>query len=647
MPKVLVANRGEIAIRILRAAIELEWDTVAIYTEGDPSHAAFSDEIVKLNGVQDYMDPNVIVQMALKTGCTHIHPGYGFLSENPILATETLKSSLTFIGPSPGTLRIASDKLLSRELATSLGVPVAPGRQINSATDVKDFAQTVGYPIMIKALDGGGGRGIRLVDLDENLDEAYKRCLGESPSRRVFVEKALLGRGWKHVEVQVIGDGSGAVNHLWERECSVQRRFQKIIEIAPSHVPRSAVQPLLDASLKLASQLKYRGLGTFEYLVNIETLEWVFLEINPRVQVEHTVTEEIVNIDLVRAQLLLSVPGATLSSLGLQNPLPIPNSHVIQLRLTAEDPTLGFRLSHGTLHASEISWPAGRGVRVDTWLTSGPHGDSKGEWIVGTDFDSLLAKVIVSGNSFEEATQKGIRALMETKVGGAVRTNVELLVGVLKHLAWGGGNVDTLWLERNLEDTLATGKRALLSGGRKSSQFSVKAGPPSSPGGVMLQPGSTFQLTLSPQKVSSEQQKKYTFTFTTIAHNALPVKLSGTLQSSISAEPFSFSLAQTSSVGFSSSSLELADPNNPSHVASPLTGKIVELHSHLCGAQDSGGGRVIRRGETLVVISVMKMENVIVSPYDAAVDRTGKGVEIGALLSEGALICVLSRTSKL
>lgn len=224
--KVLVANRGEIAIRVLRAARELGWSTVSVYTAGDASHTGYADEAVRLESVTDYMDASTIVAIAQRNHCSHVHPGYGFLSESPALceALANCAPTVTFIGPAQETLRIASDKMLSRDMATSLNVNVSPGTRVSSATDVLAFARDAGYPVMIKALDGGGGRGIRVVSKEEELEEAFKRCLGESPSKQVFAEKALVGSGWKHVEVQIIGDGTGSVNHFWERECSVQRR---------------------------------------------------------------------------------------------------------------------------------------------------------------------------------------------------------------------------------------------------------------------------------------------------------------------------------------------------------------------------------------------------------------------------------------
>ncbi|RXW22219.1 hypothetical protein EST38_g3634 [Candolleomyces aberdarensis] len=673
--KVLVANRGEIAIRILRSARELGWSTVAVYLSNDASHAGYADEAVKLESVGDFMNVEVIAATASRAKCTHVHPGYGFLSENPELSQALSKCApaITFVGPSPDTLRIASDKMLSRELATALKVNIAPGRRVSSSQDVLAFGQQVGYPVMIKALDGGGGRGIRVVSRAEEVDEAFKRCLGESPSKQVFVEKALTGPGWKHIEVQVIGDGTGGVNHLWERECSVQRRFQKIVETAPSRLPRSGVQPLINASLSLAVKLLYKGLGTFEFLVNSRTGEWVFLEINPRVQVEHTVTEEVVDLDLVRAQLLLFTPNVSLQTLSLDQPLPPPTDFAVQLRLTAEDPSKNFQLSPGTIRAADLTWPAGRGVRIDTWLSSNGHGPA--EWTVGTEFDSLLAKFVVRGRSFEEVTQKARRVVREfnlinTNPGSgsgmsAVRTNAAVLAGVLEHPDWLAGDIDTLWLERNAAMILdlgntAVGKRVAPRGlefapAGNSSSTGPAAGGGGGGGGAtitLLQPGSLFTLTLSPPD-QKELETKHTLTLSSIGRNTFPEILSGVLQTTLSPSTpqLAFKLEQSTSaaVGSGGGEFELADPNDARHVGVPLTGKVVEVHSALLFLQKAGSSNStkdrerlrVRKGEALVVLSVMKMENSVVAPFDGFVERPGKGVKVGAVVGEGTLACVL------
>ncbi|KAF8645585.1 hypothetical protein AX16_007719 [Volvariella volvacea WC 439] len=693
MPKILVANRGEIAIRILRTATELGWSTVAIYTTEDFSHATFADEAVKLESPADYMNADKIADVCRRTRCTHVHPGYGFLSESPALALalSKLPGRPVFIGPDVEVLQVASDKVRSRELARSLGIAVCPGERVHSLADVRDFARQHGFPVMIKALDGGGGRGIRLVRAEPDIEEAFTRCQGESPSRQLFVEKALVGPAWKHIEVQIVGDGTGQVNHFWERECSVQRRYQKIVEFAPSRLPRVIIQPLLSTSIGMASRLRYRGLGTFEYLANAQTGEWVFLEINPRVQVEHTITEEIMGVDLIRLQLLLFGQSATLASLDISAPSAFPTTHAIQLRLTAEDPANNFKLTPGTVEARNLVWPCGPGIRVDSWIASGPSVEPPlTNWTVGTDFDSLLAKIIVRGRTFAEASHRAERALKEIRLGGGLKTNIEVLAGVIAHSQWYSGAISTSWLEQNLEEILALGRTTLKT---MPSALGLKipkqvdaghAAKSHISGNATLQPGTLFHLTLSPvgssasspvstrtgtttPSVLSAANQKHTLTLTSIAHNNFPEQLSGVLQSSFSNTPYTFSLLQssTSAAGIQAALFELADPNDPCQIASPLTGKIVEIHPALVEASGSGGGgtshshsatgpkgsvstatysaRRVKKGETLVVLTAMKMENAVVAPHDGFVSRIGKGVKPGVVLGEGMLVCGLEQ----
>ncbi|KAF8872417.1 hypothetical protein BD779DRAFT_1613814 [Infundibulicybe gibba] len=489
------------------------------------------------------MGVGVISEIAKRLHCTHLHPGYGFLSELPSLAAALSQISICFVGPTVETLRIASDKMLSR-LASSLGTR------------------------------WWRGTGIRTVADESAVADAYKRCLRESPSQRLFVEKALIGPSWKHIEVQIVGDGSGAVTHLWERECSVQRRFQKII--APSRLPQDMVQPLLHASLRLAQSLKYKGLGTFEFLLDTHTREWFFLEINPRVQVEHTVTEEVMGIDLVRVQLLLSLPGSTLSSVQLPAVPHPPMGAAIQLRITADEPP-GFQLSTGVIQARDITWPSGPGIRIDTWLLGLPS------FLVGAEFDSLLAKIIVRGRDFEESTQRAKRALSELAIRGEVKTNHSRTIMPLQDI-------------------------------------STTPQPSNSPAGVLMRPGTAFHLTLSPK--GSTSASKHILTLDSIGRNAFPNELSGTLQTTLSPTPLDFHITQSTSALMSASSFELADRNNPSHIASPLTGKVVELHPALLAA-----------GEAIIVFSIMKMETVVTAP--------GDGIKLG-LWWEGVLICIYS-----
>lgn len=371
------------------------------------------------------------------------------------------------------------------------------------------------------------------------------------------------------------------------------------------------------------------------------------------------------NIDLVQIQLGLSNPSATLKSLGLGPGLSPtttpPNGHAIQLRLTAEDPSNSFRLSVGCIRPEDVNWPGGRGIRVDTWLAYGGGGDvgeiEEIEWEVGTEFDSLLGKIIVHGATFEEATYRAIRALREFRLSGSgsggVKTNVGVLAGVVGHRDWMEGSVDTSWLERNVGDVIELGGKVLMERERKRgvrigrrlrgtrSKGSLNPGTTT----TTIQPGAIFHLTLgSPDTtdLSGTSSTKHTMTLSSIAHNTFPEHLSGTLQTTLSTTPLSFSLSQSSSAGVSSStSFDLADLNDPNHIASPLTGKIVELHPALSAGAVGGAAVKIKQGDTLVVLSVMKMENVITAPRDGVVSRVGRGVNVGVVIGEGMLLAVV------
>lgn len=354
--------------------------------------------------------------------------------------------------------------------------------------------------------------------------------------------------------------------------------------------------------------------------------------------------EEITNVDLVRAQLLLSLPGTLLSSV-LQHPIvQFPVAYAIQLRLNAENPTDAFRPSTGTIRASQLSWPGGRGVRVDTWLTSARVSFEEPVWNIGSDFDSLLAKIIVRGRTFEEATQRAKRALRETRIQSDIKTNLDVLAGVVGHKDWVEGTIDTLWLERSVQDVLQVGRTVLEQRSflpQTSQNLGSSSGAGSafvSPGTVLLQPGTSFQLELINPTSNDQFSAKHILTIPSIAHNAFPRHLSGTLQTSLFSSPLQFSLTQSSSLA--SSSFEFADPHNAEHIASPFNGKIVELHPALQDAALAVGAAV-RAGDALVVISAMKMESVIAAPRSGTVKKIGKGIQGGAIVGEGVLICVL------
>ncbi|MET7698257.1 carboxyl transferase domain-containing protein [Streptomyces sp. NPDC005485] len=417
---VLVANRGEIAVRVLRAASEAGLRTVAVYAEDDDAHARRADEAVPL---KDYLDADAVLDVARATGCAFLHPGYGFLSENAAFARSCGAAGITFVGPSPEVLDLFGDKSRARTLAKELGVPVLAGTEgATSLDDAREFLS--GGAVMIKAVGGGGGRGMRVVRTTGQLDEAWERCRAEAQQGfgrgELYVER--LVEGARHIEVQILGDATGAVTHLWERDCSAQRRHQKLIEIAPApELADSTRQKLLSSALRMARATRYTGLGTFEFLVRGE--EFHFIEANPRLQVEHTVTEAVTGVDLVAVQLRLAA-GETLADVGLSGPPPSPRGCAVQARVNAEVTSAdgSVRPSAGRLTRFDV--PTGPGVRVDTAARSGAD--------LGVRYDSLLAKVVVHApNGFEAACARARTALGEFGIEG-VRTGIPLLRALLE-----------------------------------------------------------------------------------------------------------------------------------------------------------------------------------------------------------------------
>ena len=441
--RVLIANRGEIAIRIARAASALGVESVGVYPAVDrlALHTQLTSSAREIGSasadpVRAYLDIEAIIAAAKASDCDCVHPGYGFLSENANFAQRCAMEGLRFIGPSPASLALFGDKIEARAFAQSLQIPVLAGTPgpLASGDEARAMAQAVGYPVMLKAAAGGGGRGMRVVANAEDMAEAFARCQGEAEAafgnRAVFLEK-LVPRP-RHIEVQVLGDSQGQVIHLHERDCSVQLRNQKLIEIAPApNLDGALRQRMLDDALKLARAARYENAGTVEFLVNPQTGEHCFIECNPRIQVEHTVTEQVTGLDLVEAQFRIAA-GASLASLGLadQQAVGNPRGFAIQARIVA--------LGTGTLSAYRE--PSGPGVRVDAcgYLGLSPP----------PQFDPLLAKLICqssSAMSFESAVDRTLLALGEFHIDG-LETNLDQLRAILGHAAFRSGDARTTLL---------------------------------------------------------------------------------------------------------------------------------------------------------------------------------------------------------
>jgi pyruvate carboxylase len=449
MKKVLALNRGEIAIRILRAANELKLRTVAVYSEEDrlSLHRFKADEAYLIGEgkgpVQAYLDVDNIVALAREKHVDAIHPGYGFLAENPSLPIACEQAGITFIGPSAELLELLGDKTAARNLAIKAGIRVVPGtpEAVLRSDDAQAIAGQIGYPLIVKAAFGGGGRGMRVVEnageLAQKLDEARQESGAAFGNDAVFLERYI--KRARHIEIQILADKQGNTLHLYERDCSVQRRNQKVVEVAPAvDLDPRVRRELAEAAIALAKAAGYYNAGTVEFLVDAETNEWYFIEVNPRVQVEHTVTEMVTGIDIVRTQILIA-QGHNLHgpeiNLPQQNEIAV-NGFALQCRVTTEDPANQFIPDYGKIHTYRS--PAGFGIRLD-------GASAYGGAVITPYYDSLLVKVTAWGRSFPEACQRMDRALREFRIRG-VKTNVPFLDNLVNHPKFQSGQTTTSFL---------------------------------------------------------------------------------------------------------------------------------------------------------------------------------------------------------
>lgn len=451
--KVLVANRGEIAIRIFRALSELGITTVSIYSKED-RYAMFrskADESYPLNPqkgpIDAYLDIDTIIKIALSTGVDAIHPGYGFLSENPDFADACERNGIVFIGPGSNIMNAMGDKISSKKIAIEANVPIIPGVDyaIKEVDEAKKIAAQVGYPVMLKASNGGGGRGMRIVNREEDLEKEFNEAKNESKKAfgddMIFIEKYL--KGPKHIEVQIVGDNYGNVVHLYDRDCSVQRRHQKVVEYAPAFsIPETVRQEIFDASIRLVKTVGYRNAGTLEFLVDADNHPY-FIEMNPRIQVEHTVSEMVTDIDIVQTQILIA-EGYPLAS----EEIAIPSQesvtctgYSIQTRVTTEDPANNFLPDTGEITVYRSG--SGNGIRLD-------GGNAYTGAVISPYYDSLLVKAISHDRTFLGAVRKSIRALQEMRIRG-VKTNIPFLVNVLNHPTFQSGQCYTTFIEETPE----------------------------------------------------------------------------------------------------------------------------------------------------------------------------------------------------
>ncbi len=445
--RVLVANRGEIAVRIIRAAHLLGWEAVVPYSDADADSlwVDLADDAVhvgKSRASESYLNSDKLLDAARSTGCDLVHPGYGFLSERPSFSRAVTDAGLVFVGPSAELISTMGDKAEARRAAQDADVPVVPGSAAVTDPEVAlGIADDLGYPVLVKASAGGGGRGIRLVESAEELPEAMSTARSEARSAfgddSVYLEKVVVDA--RHIEVQLIADTHGNVVHAYERDCSVQRRRQKLLEEAPApQLSDELRESMTAASVRLARAVGYVGAGTVEYLV--EGDQFYFIEMNTRIQVEHPISEEICGVDLVAEQLLVAV-GEELSV--TQDDL-VVNGVALEFRINAEDPENEFFPSPGELTRFDL--PAGPGIRIETGYVAGGA--------VSPYYDSLLAKLIVHGRDRPQAVARSIQALSELRVEG-VATTRDVHLRLLRDSAFADGPVSTSWLEQFLASASA------------------------------------------------------------------------------------------------------------------------------------------------------------------------------------------------
>ena len=587
---ILIANRGEVAIRISRACADLGVPSVAIFSEDDKNslHVKMADDAVAISGVgaSSYLDIDALLQVAKDTGCDAIHPGYGFLSERADFAEQCNAKGITFIGPESHHLRLFGDKAAARSAAHYAGVPVSKGTfGAVCLEQAEEFFDSANGSVIIKALSGGGGRGTRLVSHKEDLKEAFRACQSEARKAfgisDVYLEKFVEHA--RHIEVQIIGDKYGNVAHLGDRECSVQRRNQKLVEIAPApHLPDQLRDEILESALKFARSQKYSSLGTFEYLLDLDSEEnhFVFIEANARLQVEHTVTEEVTGVDLVVSQIEVA-SGKSLNDLNIIEDKYAPRGFSLQARVNMERilPNGSIAPSSGVIKTYEP--PSGPGIRTDGFGYAG--------YTTNTNYDSLIAKVIVHSNTtkLEELAKKAVRALSEFRFAG-VKNNIPLLKNIISHQDFMHGGIHTRWIEEKSNELAKEWDGKLR----------------------FINAEETFEETDSPVMMATTSDPLALFRY----DKKMAVGKAKTDQKEVFAE---------------------ADvPNDMIPISAPMQGTIVSINVQV--------NQEICAGQVLAVMEAMKMEHELVSDSDGIIYQVRASV--GQIIGEGSPIILLEKS---
>ena len=631
--KLLVANRGEIAARVMRTAHALGVSTVAVYSDpdADAPFVALADEAVRLPGAtpaETYLRGDLVVAAARATGADAVHPGYGFLSENAGFARECAGAGLSFVGPSPEAIASMGSKLEAKALMDDAGVPVLPGATVTEGADLASAAADIGFPVLVKAAFGGGGRGMRVVHdaaaLADAVDGARREAASAFGDGTVFLERFVTDP--RHVEVQIVGDSHGEVVHLFERECSIQRRYQKIVEESPSPAVDDALRAELGAAAVAAGKaIAYTGVGTVEFVLDADE-KFFFLEVNTRLQVEHPVTELVTGLDLVALQLRVAegrglpaeVTGARI------------DGHAIEVRLYAEDVPAGYLPATGTLHRFAVPASGGSGhgaVRVDTGVADGS--------VVGPHYDPMLAKVIAHGETRAEAARTLARALQRAELHG-VTTNRDLLVGILRDPEFLAGGTDTGFLVRHpeLAEPDVSGERVRAVAAALAHQAAHRRDAPVL-GGL---PSGWRNVGGPPQHAAftcGDRTVDVTYAFrrpgldVTVDGDLLDLHLSaaapGRVELEVAGVRRAYGVHRTHGWTFvdgpdgSSAFADVprfADPNAVAHAGSllaPMPGTVVRVLA-------ATGDEVVA-GRALVVLEAMKMEHTVVAPVDGVVSE--------------------------
>jgi len=650
--KLLIANRGEIASRVIRSARALDIATVAVFSDADTRapFVAEADESVALPGgtaAETYLRPELIIDAATRTGADAVHPGYGFLSENADFAEACAAAGLTFVGPPPAAIRSMGSKTSAKQLMAGAGVPVLPGIAIGDGEQLPaglaDRAGTeIGFPVLVKAAFGGGGRGMRVVtapgELTEAVAAARREAVGAFGNGTVFLER-LVERP-RHIEVQVFADTHGQVVHLFERECSIQRRYQKILEESPSPVVDDTLRAELgSAAIAAAKAIGYVGAGTVEFILDASG-EFFFLEVNTRLQVEHPVTELVTGLDLVALQLMVA-EGKPLPDEAVQASL---SGHAIEARLYAEDVAAGYLPATGSLLLFDV--PSLPGVRIDTGVRTGGQ--------VSVHYDPMLAKVIAHAPTREQAARLLARTLAETRVLGVV-TNRDLLVGILREQDFLDGHIDTGYLTRHDPATLMAGDErrlpvhalatALADQALRRAETSVLPGVPS---GWRNVPNARQQADyqVAERGFGVEYGIRGPFVDAAVEGVELgPVLLHGCTAAEVDLQIHGVrrlvTVARAGDIRYADSALgattlveqprfpETQQQATAGSLLAPMPGTVVRVEARL--------GDSVHAGQVLVVLEAMKMEHSVRTPHEGTLAQlnvsAGQTVDMGTVLA--------------